>query len=218
MRGGGWVRDTGRRGLWADKKQRARVRVPPAVEQGHQQFRRGSKDQPKQLMLRSAGNCPEWGTEVQKPDFPWRLFFLPLTRVSSPRFPHSIAQFPKKTLILSPLPFVAYLFWPGGSTAEIRKRWSTNEPHRIIWNICPQHGWKKPAQGMAVFLSLFSWAYFTLLTLNWQGKPLPSFANTFSLYFLSRQGRARVTKKSNSLRYLLAILFYSLIHCSWKVT
>lgn len=56
-------------------------------------------------MLRSAPNCPQSGTEVQKPDFPWRLFFLPLSTVSSPQFPHSVAQFPKKTLV----PFLSLL-------------------------------------------------------------------------------------------------------------
>lgn len=72
----------------------------PAVEQGHQQFRRGSRLQTKQLTLKSAGGGPgrgrgegEEGRGERSLTSSSFLFFLPLSRVSSASIPYSVTQF-----------------------------------------------------------------------------------------------------------------------------
>lgn len=69
----------------------------------------------QQLMLSSSGNCPESGREMEKPDFPSSRLFLPSTRVSSARFPHSVAQFLRRP---SPLPLC--LLWLSALVSPLR--------------------------------------------------------------------------------------------------
>lgn len=75
--------------------------LSPAVEPRHQQFRRGSELQTKQLMLKSAGDRPGWGRGAQQLHFPFYLWpgltalgfpiLLPSSwdDILSPSHPHS---------------------------------------------------------------------------------------------------------------------------------
>lgn len=177
--------------------------LSPAVQQGHQQFRRGSELQTKQLTLKSAGDRPGWGLGARQLDFPFILFFLPLARVSSTWFPHSVVtQFlgrhpaPTPPPTPSTLPFAARQFQSEDMQTETYK--STLESSRTFALKTGGRMWRKTFLVSGSFYSA---------DLELTGKtPRVLCKPFFKEHFLSRQSRARVTKKSNSLRCLFVIL------------